>query len=367
MPSTCGDGRNARSDSNRRPSHYESQRTRPAGASPAGSRCSRPRGRPSSALLTGDVTAGGMTSVATTGCRIGAYPCEPDRKDGSPPRIRLQIASHAPNRLVAGGTEAGGAAASAPGRCANRGTRGRSIRRLCSRLSRSWWKDDRGVSDTSQGNLSEDIFVRVSEFAYRHVGSDTTGHDFYHLDRVGRLASRLAVAENANPYIAELAGRVHDLCRPLERQTGEPHWGPAALAIIADELHQVGVEEGTIKQVLICVGEHERYQFLGDEGPSTIESAILQDADRLDALGAIGIARTCMYTAMHSGPLYIPGEEQRPWNPSDVQKSSVVNHYSAKLRHLEKGMHTRTAKILARERTAFMHSYFECLRSECNF
>ena len=195
------------------------------------------------------------------------------------------------------------------------------------------------------------------------MGADPTGHDYSHAERVARLARRIAREEQACEFVCVVAGLVHDLCRPLERETGVDHWGPEALRRIAGLLRSCDVNDTTVQDVLICAAEHEDYHFLGKGLPSTRESCVLQDADRLDALGAIGIARAFMYAGAHGQPLGIPDGDVHAWTPHSASRSAL-GHFEEKLFKLAEGMHTATGKAVAEVRHRFMQDYLERIRLE---
>ncbi len=196
-----------------------------------------------------------------------------------------------------------------------------------------------------------------------YLAHDSTGHDIYHAMRVAKMGRFIAQEENADPDICEIAGLVHDLGRPMEKEKGVPHWGPEALQQIEMLLEKVGVESQRIKKVLQCVAEHEEYGFLGAAAPESIESRVLQDADRLDALGAIGIARTFMFAGAHAHAMYLPEEGNMNWSPTKLSKDAI-NHFHEKLFKLADEMHTNTGKKLAGERKRVMEDFLKSFMEE---
>ncbi|WP_114166012.1 HD domain-containing protein [Exiguobacterium sp. TNDT2] len=176
--------------------------------------------------------------------------------------------------------------------------------------------------------------------AMLHAG-DHTGHDMAHLDRVRRLAMHLAEGEAVDGVVLMLAALLHDVeDEKLGREAG----------LVARHLDTLALDPDRRAHVLTIIGETS---FSKQTDPSTRESAILQDADRLDAIGAIGIARTFQFAGSRGSSLY--GEND---------PTSAVAHFDAKLLRLADGMHTERARQIARERHAFMLTFLDRFEAE---
>jgi len=201
----------------------------------------------------------------------------------------------------------------------------------------------------------------VSRFARRveaEFKGEASGHDWWHVWRVWRLARRIAAEEGADLYIVELAALGHDV---EDHKLGRP---PGTL----DRwLKEAGADAATREKVTdIC----RRISFKGagvaDEMP-VLEGKVVQDADRLDALGAIGIARTFAYGGARGRLLYDPEEEPQQhasFAEYRQSKSSSLAHFYEKLFLLADRMHTPSARKLARERHDFMKAYVERFLAE---
>lgn len=173
-----------------------------------------------------------------------------------------------------------------------------------------------------------------------HAG-DYTGHDIAHLERVRRLATHLAEGEPVDRLVLTLAALLHDVeDEKLGREKG----------LVARHLDTLTLEPQQRTHVLIII---EETSFSKGRSPSSRESAILQDADRLDAIGAIGIARTFQFAGSRGSSLYGPDDP-----------ASAVAHFSAKLLRLLDGMHTERAQQIAQERHAFMVSFLDRFEAE---
>ncbi|UTT44180.1 HD domain-containing protein [Exiguobacterium aurantiacum] len=173
-----------------------------------------------------------------------------------------------------------------------------------------------------------------------HAG-DHTGHDMAHLERVRRLAIHLAEGEAVDGLVLTLAALLHDVeDEKLGREAG----------LVARHLDTLALDPDRREHVLTIIGETS---FSKQTDPSTRESAILQDADRLDAIGAIGIARTFQFAGSRGSSLY--GEHD---------PTSAVAHFDAKLFRLANQMHTERARQIARERHAFMVTFLDRFEAE---
>lgn len=177
-------------------------------------------------------------------------------------------------------------------------------------------------------------------------------HDWWHVWRVWQMAQRIAEAERADLYLVELAALCHDL----------EDWKYPHPPVIGPLLTELQVHPKTIRQVLdIC----QRVSFKGagvpDEMP-TLEGQVVQDADRLDAIGAIGIARTFAYGGSKHRPLHDPDERPELHASFEAYRNksgSSIAHFYEKLFLLKDRMHTPTAKAIAAERHRYMEGFVE--------
>lgn len=179
-------------------------------------------------------------------------------------------------------------------------------------------------------------------------------HDFLHVLRVEELARRIAHAEGGRVEVVATAALLHELVN-LPKDHPESHrsgdlCAEAALQLLRD--HPLGGE------IALCIRDHA---YSKGAAPRTRESAIVQDADRLDAIGAIGIARCFATTSEMMRPFYSPSDPFcRTRAPDD--KSWGIDHFYRKLLRIE--FHTATAEALARPRRAFLAAYLEQLERE---
>lgn len=192
------------------------------------------------------------------------------------------------------------------------------------------------------------MIEKAMEFAREIFSGDASGHDFDHTMRVYRMATRLAKEEGADLEVVQLAALLHDVDdHKLSPETCENHLRAVTF------LRENGVDEEKIRIITDIIS---RISFSANRGaPSTLEGKCVQDADRLDAMGAIGIARTFAYGGSRG---------RRMHDPQGMDKNATVQHFYDKLLLLKESMNTLTAQRLAEDRDRFMRSYLEQFYAE---
>ncbi|MBT2763539.1 DUF3658 domain-containing protein [Paenibacillus sp. ISL-20] len=188
------------------------------------------------------------------------------------------------------------------------------------------------------------IIQKAQDFARTVHERDASGHDWWHVQRVTRIARLLAYLEGANPYICELSAYLHDVADEKLNESKE-----AGYERVQQWLQQAGVEASDQETVLEIIST---MSFSGGTGNAmrTLEGQIVQDADRLDAIGAIGIARTFAYSGWKGQSMYdpfIPLREQMTPEEYRKGKSTAINHFYEKLLKLKDKMNTESARLLA--------------------
>lgn len=211
-----------------------------------------------------------------------------------------------------------------------------------------------------------DILV---ERAAAHVRSlfagEGSGHDWWHIQRVWQLARRIADEERADRTVVELAALLHDIA-DWKFHGGDLSVGPARAA---EWLRAQGADPGLIERVVEIIA---RVSFKGagiaDDMPS-LEGRVVQDADRLDAIGAIGIGRAFAYGG-HAGRLMYDPEHppERHDTPEAYHRSGgpTLNHFYEKLFLLRDRLHTASARTIADERHRFMEEFVARFLAEWN-
>lgn len=189
-----------------------------------------------------------------------------------------------------------------------------------------------------------DADAMIDEIRSLYEGSDPA-HDLSHIIRVYRNAKRIGQKEGADMHVLLLAALLHDA---------------GSLVIARDFLKRKGVPDNIGDKILYAVEVH---RFSKGIVPDTLEAKILQDADRLDAIGAIGIARVFM-TGGTLGRRFYNAQDPFCESREPDDKKWNLDHFYRKLLKLESGMHTETAKRLAGRRAAVLKRYLSDLREE---
>jgi len=205
------------------------------------------------------------------------------------------------------------------------------------------------------------IIERALDFVKTVFENDYSGHDYFHTLRVYRTAGRIAEAEGADVEIVRLAALLHDVDdRKLSPQTHANKDKARAF------LKENGVSEADIETICKIIGE---VSFGDGITPDTLESRCVQDADRLDALGAIGVARAFAYGGSHHREMHnpdIPPKMNMTKEEYAQSKSTSINHFYEKLFLLKDLMNTPTAKQIAEHRETFMRDFVSEFLSEWN-
>jgi Predicted HD superfamily hydrolase len=190
------------------------------------------------------------------------------------------------------------------------------------------------------------------------------GHDWFHIERVYNNALNIAQDENCDSTIVALGALLHDIA-DSKFHDGDETVGPK---LAWEFLEKQNVSEDTIIHVVNII---ENISFKGgnfERKFSSIELDVVQDADRLDAIGAIGIARTFNYGGFKNRPLYNPEIAPNLNMSKEEYKNSVsptINHFYEKLLLLKDKMNTKTGKSIAEERHAYMEKFLEQFFAEC--
>lgn len=189
-------------------------------------------------------------------------------------------------------------------------------------------------------------------------------HDFAHVRRVTALAERIAKAEGADVEVVIAAALLHDAqgADPAHTEArANHHEGSAAFAGFV--LERDGWPSERIKMVQECIRTH---RFRTGDAPQTLEAKILFDADKLDAIGAIGVARAMAFAARSGQPFFEEPTEAflRTGKPGENESHSAYHEYAFKLSKLTERLHTETARQLAGRRQELMIEYFMQLRDE---
>lgn len=203
---------------------------------------------------------------------------------------------------------------------------------------------------------------RATEFARAFHAGDASGHDWPHIERVVRMARTLCEAEGGDPFICELAAVLHDVADEKLNPTKE-----ASLARVRDWLDSEAIEADVREHVMNIVSTMSFSS--GHATMRTLEGWIVRDADRLDAIGAVGIARTFVFAGRKGHPIHDPNLPPRAGMTKEqyrTGKTTAINHFYEKLLTLKDLLYTETAKRIADERHRFMENYLQQFYKEWN-
>lgn len=202
-------------------------------------------------------------------------------------------------------------------------------------------------------------------FVKQKLEGAEAGHDWFHIERVWKLSLKIAETEGGNREVVELAALLHDIADP------KFHDGDETLALkISEELmNSLNVSEEVIAQVLFII-QNISFKNRGEVTENLpIEFKIVQDADRLDAIGAIGIARTFNFGGFKNNLMYHPEISPKLNMSKEEYKKNegiTINHFYEKLLLLKDLMNTDSAKKIAAERHDFMLKFLDEFYKEWN-
>lgn len=209
----------------------------------------------------------------------------------------------------------------------------------------------------------EEVLTRTKEFVYNELHREPSGHDWWHIVRVSKMAKRIAVVEKANLFICEMAALLHDIADEKLNESEEE-----GIKKVTNWLTEIAVDEDTTNSIIEIVST---LSFKGGGRPemATLEGKIVQDADRLDAIGAIGIARTFAYAGAKGDLIYEPTIKPREKMTKEEYRngqSTAINHFYEKLLKLKNMMNTPFAIKIAEERHQRMEQFLDEFFQEWN-
>lgn len=204
----------------------------------------------------------------------------------------------------------------------------------------------------------KEVIQKVEQQVKRLFEGEGTGHDWFHIDRVRKIALKIQKIEGGNADVIELASLLHDIS-DHKFNGGDFEKG----AVVSEQiLEELIVDEAT-KNAVVSIVRNVSYKGSGEKDTmESLEGWIVQDADRIDAIGAIGVARTFAYGGSIGQPIYDP-----TITPKNVQskesyvkdRTHTINHFYEKLLLLKNRMHTKSGKEIAEKRTQYMEEFLE--------
>lgn len=206
--------------------------------------------------------------------------------------------------------------------------------------------------------MQDIIISKTIDFVKETLKNAEAGHDWFHIKRVFKTAQTINETEKADQLIVALAALLHDIADP-KFNGGDEELGPK---VAEDFLKSIAVDQSIIDQVKLII-QHMSFKNSFDEVKfSSKEMEVVQDADRLDAIGAIGIARAFTYGGFKNRVLYDPEIKFKEYLDKEGYKNTTaptINHFYEKLLKLKDMMNTVSGKAIAEERHQFMLQYLD--------
>lgn len=206
---------------------------------------------------------------------------------------------------------------------------------------------------------ANNVINQTVKYVQEAMSGESSGHDWWHVYRVWQTAKHIAQKEpGANMLVVELGSLLHDIA-DWKFHDGNEDIGPETAGKWLDTQQ---LEPSIIKQVTYIVRHISYKGGTNKHTMKSLEGQIVQDADRLDALGAIGIGRAFAYGGSMQRSMHEPDKKPKSYANFEDFKDSIktgttINHFYEKLLKLKDGMHTATARQLATERHEFMERY----------
>jgi uncharacterized protein len=214
----------------------------------------------------------------------------------------------------------------------------------------------------------EETIDRTKAFVEQKFSGENTGHDWWHMYRVWKLARHIAASEpTADPFVTEIAALLHDIA-DWKFHDGDMEAGPKAAR---EWLETLDVDNDVIEHVEDIIRNVSFKGAKSENKLSTLEGKIVHDADKLDAIGAIGIARVFAMSAIYKEAFYDPSVPVPTYTTAAAYQSArdksgrtVINHFHEKLLLLKDRMFTNMGKQLAIARHEYMVGYLQEFQDE---
>jgi uncharacterized protein len=204
----------------------------------------------------------------------------------------------------------------------------------------------------------EAIIQKTKEFVQKTLEKAESGHDYWHIQRVLKASITIAQNEGADMYIVQMGALLHDIA-DSKFHNGDETVGPK---VAKDFLLQENVDEQTIDHIVKIIENISFKNTFSGQKFTSKELEIIQDADRLDAIGAIGIARAFIYGGHKNNLMYDPDfviDENMTKEQYKKGSTATINHFYEKLLKLKDLMNTKTGNKLAEDRHNFMLQFLD--------
>jgi uncharacterized protein len=207
------------------------------------------------------------------------------------------------------------------------------------------------------------IIAAAEGFVRSKLAQDFSGHDWWHIDRVRNNAVTIARQENADVFLCELTALLHDVAD--EKLCADELQAQLELREWLDVQHLPNILVEQLLEIITTMS------FKGGSLPpmTTLEGQVVQDADRLDAIGAVGISRVFAYSGAKGRPVHDPSMKPRETMTKEEYRSgqdTAINHFHEKLLKLKQLMNTQFGRQMAENRHAFMEQFLDQFYAEWN-
>lgn len=218
--------------------------------------------------------------------------------------------------------------------------------------------------------MLEDYINKLRPLVLELFFNDYSGHDIGHLERTMKIALLLQQYEGGDKIVIGISAFLHDIHRILQNDTGKFVSPRDSLSKVREILSAINIDEERVNKILHAIEYHEVYNWNSPSNKENdINTLILQDADNLDAIGAIGIGRTFTYGGAHKIPMYdsqVALDNSKNYFEENGDDASTIHHFYHKLFKLANNMNTKKAKELALSRTEFMKGFVDEFLKEWN-
>lgn len=216
--------------------------------------------------------------------------------------------------------------------------------------------------------MLEKYIEQLKPIVLDYFKKDSSGHDISHLERTMRTALYLQEKEGGDKIIIGIPSFLHDVHRIMQNERGVFVSPKDSLDTIKEILSNIDLSEEQVEKICYCIEYHEQYNWNGNN-VNDINTLILQDADNLNGIGAIGIGRTFSYGGSHNIIMYsekTPLNENNDYSEFNGDDESTIHHFYHKLFKLGDNMNTQTGKELAKKRIDFMKLFVKEFLNEWN-
>ena len=218
--------------------------------------------------------------------------------------------------------------------------------------------------------MVEQYIKKLRPFVLELFEKDSSGHDIGHLERTMKTALHIQEKQGGDRVIIGIAAFLHDVHRIMQNEIGKFVSPKDSLDTVRKILDKADLDlsDEQVNKICYCIEFHEEYNWNGNN-VDDLNTLILQDADNLEAIGAIGIGRAFVYGGAHNIAMYdenIPLNENDDFVESEGDNESTIHHFHHKLFKLGDNMNTNTGKEMAKNRIDFMKEFTKVFFDEWN-